>query len=150
MLSLGLDFHLRLWDFAIKGYKRAQFALMKCLIEDDSTLRLEANGAFGRLKSAKAAEPLVKIVEDTNEPNSARWTAAAALGQIASEDTVEPMIRVLFNDKRYDTNRDLRDILLTAIIKVKGPTKELCLKALDDKTLDPDIHIRCNKILACI
>ena len=139
-----------MWALAIKGYKSAEVPLMKCLLEDDSLMRLEAIGALGRLKSTQAAELLVKIVEDTNEPYSARWTAASALGQIASLDTVEPMIRVLFNDKRYDTNRDMRDILLSSIIKIKGPAKELCLKALNDKTLDPDIHIRCNKILASI
>jgi HEAT repeat protein len=139
-----------MWALAIKGDERAENPLINCLMEDDSALRLEAIGALGRLKSDKAAEPLVKILEDTNELNSARWTAAAALGQIASVDTVEPMIRVLFNDKRYETNRDIRDILLSSITKVKGPAKELCLKAPNDTTLDPDIHIRCNKILARI
>jgi len=139
-----------MWALAIKGVQRAESPLLKCLMKNDSRLRLEAIGALGRLRSAKATEPLVRIVEDVNESDSVRWTAASALGEIASPDTAAPLIKILFNDDEYKTGRDLRDILLSAIVKIKGPTKKLCLDALNDKTLPPDVHIRCNKILARI
>ena len=73
--------------------------LLTALNEDeDITVRNVAAQALGSLRGIKAFEPLIKILEDQQEPPQLRGHAAEALSTLRDDRAVIPLIKALRDD----------------------------------------------------
>jgi HEAT repeat protein len=65
------------------------------LIDDKSYVREEAAWILGEMKQEEATEPLIQMLNGSDE---GAWMAAIALGKIASEKSVPSLTRALENE----------------------------------------------------
>jgi HEAT repeat protein len=91
--------------------------LIGLLESKDADVRQSAADALGRIGNSEAVEPLIHILEDTNQENSVRTSAVTALGRIGSTDAVEPLISVLKNKSEV---RRIRFGAVTALSRING------------------------------
>jgi HEAT repeat protein len=82
--------------------------LVSLLKHEDSAVRRVAVEALGKLREARAVEPLIARLSDDN--SDVRCAAAEALGQLGNRQAVEPLI-VRLNDDNSDVRRAAAETL---------------------------------------
>ncbi|MEP6913041.1 MAG: HEAT repeat domain-containing protein [bacterium] len=118
------------------GDPRAFDEISKILNDKRPEFRKEAATALGKIKDARAVEPLILMLK-TDENSSVRREAAAALGHIPDHRAVESLIATLIEEKpklRKDPNAPSSFYSCTiALSKMKAPESiEPLISILED------------------
>ncbi len=70
----------------------------KPLARKAEKIRCSAVDALGQLQDARAVEPLINVLQDSDCPNAIRCSAALALAQIGDQRAVEPLFEAMDGD----------------------------------------------------
>ncbi len=107
--------------------------------EDNKDVRRLATQALGELADASTADPLVEVMNNTDNHIEIRRDAARALGKIATDKGVSALIALLSQLHSDQTERALRIDVIRALGEAKNSSSTQILETVLEDT-DADIH----------
>jgi HEAT repeat protein len=121
------------------GEPGARAALVECLADESSQVRMQLCTALQEGEGRQFVEPLIALLDD--EDDGVRAEAALALASTADGRAFEPLKRLLLREETAAVRR--RVVWASSFF-----SRQECLPLLVHALLDPDEHVREQAVLA--